>query len=484
MQQLATKIVALSTYGLRFMGGRGRWATVALAAVLIVSFATVQRSGAVLPAAVDNEPLPSLAPMLERATPAVVNIATRGHVQLRLNPLFNDPFFRRFLDIPDRIERETQSLGSGVIIDANRGLVVTNNHVVANADQIAVKLRDGRVLEAELVGNDPDTDVAVIRIPSKGLTALPLANSDQLRVGDFVVAIGNPFGLGQTVTSGIVSALARSGLGIGEYEDYIQTDASINPGNSGGALVNLRGELVGINTAIFSPSQTGGNIGIGFAIPANNVRQVVDQLVQFGQVKRGFLGVELQDLNPELAQAFGISQTEGAVVASVAPQSPADKAGLRQGDVVVAVNGRTVRNASDVRNQIGLTRAGQKVTLDIVRDGDRRQVTAAVSDRADVTATAGGGAAGVRNPVLSGATFSDIPEGVPHFEGENGVFVVDVERGSRAWRNGLRPGDLITSLDRHPVQNLEQFLAAVNRGDRQLLAGVRRGDGAAFMVLK
>jgi serine protease Do/serine protease DegQ len=411
----------------------------------------------------------------------VVNIATEGHVQMRLNPLFNDPFFRRFFDIPDQpLERKTQALGSGVIIDAARGLVVTNNHVIANADQIRVKLLDGRVLEAELVGTDPDTDVAVIKIPPKNLTALPIADSNQLRVGDFVVAIGNPFGLGQTVTSGIVSALARSGLGIGEYEDYIQTDASINPGNSGGALVNLRGELVGINTAIFS--QSGGNIGIGFAIPANNVRQVVEQLVKFGQVKRGFLGVELQDLNPELSQAFGITETEGAVVASVSPGSPAAKAGLRQGDVVIAVNGRAMRNAFDVRNQIGLTRAGDKLTLDILRDGHRQQVITQVSERPETTSA--GGATGVHNPVLAGATFSDIPESASQYEGETGAFVVNVERGSRAWNNGLRPGDLITSVDRRPVENLEQFLQMVSGNNRQLLVGVRRGSGAGFMVLK
>jgi serine protease Do/serine protease DegQ len=436
----------------------------------------------VLPVAVDGQPMPSLAPMIERATPAVVNIATEGHVQMRLNPLFNDPFFRRFFNIPDQMpERKTQALGSGVIIDSGRGLVVTNNHVIANADQIRVKLRDGRVLEAEIVGSDPDTDVAVIKIPPKDLIALPMADSDALRVGDFVVAIGNPFGLGQTVTSGIVSALARSGLGIGEYEDYIQTDASINPGNSGGALVNLRGELVGINTAIFS--QSGGNIGIGFAIPTNNVRQVVDQLVQYGEVKRGFLGVELQDLNPELAQAFGITETEGAVIASVAQDSPAEKSGLRQGDVVVAVNGRAVRNAFDVRNQIGLTRAGEKVKMDVVREGSRKQITTEVTER-DAAQADAGGATGVRNPVLAGATFSDIPEGIPEYQGESGVFVADVEPGSRAWRSGLRPGDLITSVQRQRVANLDQFLQLAQSDTGQLLLGVRRGNGAAFMVLK
>jgi Do/DeqQ family serine protease len=451
---------------------------------------TSRDSDAEMPAVVEGQVMPSLAPMIERATPAVVNIATEGHVQMRLNPLFNDPFFRRFFNIPDQMpERKTQALGSGVIIDAQRGLVVTNNHVIANADQIRVKLRDGRVLEAELVGTDPDTDVAVIRIPPKNLSALPLADSNALRVGDFAVAIGNPFGLGQTVTSGIISALARSGLGIGEYEDYIQTDASINPGNSGGALVNLRGELIGINTAIYS--QSGGNVGIGFAIPANNVRQVVDQLVKYGEVKRGFLGVELQDLNPELAQAFGITESAGAVVASVADGSPADKAGLRQGDVIVGVNGRPVNNGFDVRNQIGLTRAGERMTMDVIREGNRRQLSVVVAERSDAVAQNGdaaqpgaGGQPSAHNPVLAGATFSDIPEGIREYRGEQGAFVADVERGSRAWRSGLRPGDLITSVDRQAVSDVADFLQRVDGKSGQLLVGVRRGNGAAFMVLK
>ncbi|MCG8324629.1 MAG: trypsin-like peptidase domain-containing protein, partial [Thiotrichales bacterium] len=257
---------------------------------------------AALPVEVDQQKLPSLAPMLEQVTPAVVNIATEGKVQLQQNPLFLDPFFRRFFDLPNMpAERKTQSLGSGVIVDSGRGLILTNNHVIANAHQITVTLRDGRQLDAELVGTDPETDVAVIKVPGNKLTDIKVADSDALRVGDFVVAIGNPFGLGQTVTSGIISALSRSGLGIEGYEDFIQTDASINPGNSGGALVNLRGELVGINTAIFS--QSGGNIGIGFAIPANLALNIMEQLVETGEVERGFLGVHAQDLSPELAEA-------------------------------------------------------------------------------------------------------------------------------------------------------------------------------------
>ncbi|MBD3670046.1 MAG: trypsin-like peptidase domain-containing protein, partial [Gammaproteobacteria bacterium] len=274
---------------------------VSLSLVLLLGLLGMQPALAALPLTdSQGQELPTLAPMLEQATPSVVNINTRSKVRVQNNPLLDDPFFRHFFNVPEQPrERSAQSLGSGVIIDADKGYIVTNNHVIDKADEIQVTLRDGRTYDAELVGTDPETDVAVIRIEADNLNAVPMADSDTLRVGDFVVAIGNPFGLGQTVTSGIVSALGRSGLGIEGYEDFIQTDASINPGNSGGALVNLKGELIGINTAIFS--QSGGNIGIGFAIPVNMARDVVDQLVRHGEVRRGILGVQAQDLTPQLA---------------------------------------------------------------------------------------------------------------------------------------------------------------------------------------
>jgi serine protease Do/serine protease DegQ len=451
-------------------------AVITLAAALAMEPAGTHVAVAALPPAVGTEPMPSLAPMIEQVTPAVVNIATEGHVQVQQNPLFNDPFFRRFFNVPNQpLQRRTQALGSGVIIDAQRGLVVTNNHVIANADEIRVKLRDGRILEATMVGTDPETDVAVIKIPSKDLMALPIADSDKLRVGDFVVAIGNPFGLGQTVTSGIISALARSGLGIGEYEDYIQTDASINPGNSGGALVNLRGELVGINTAIFS--QSGGNIGIGFAIPANIVRQVVEQLVQYGQVKRGALGAQMQDLNADLAQAFGISDAKGAVVVAVEQGSPADKAGLQPGDVVVAVNGKHVNSSTDARNQFGLLPAGEKITLDVLRNGKPQQISAELTER-------NAQANGIRDERLAGATVGDIDNDSPLYGKIEGVLIVDVERNSRAWHNGLRAGDVITSVNRQPVASVKELLNGVGATKKQLVVGVRRGNNAAFIVLK
>ena len=313
--------------------------------------------------------VPSLAPMLARITPGVVNIAVRGRVREQ-NPLLQDPFFRRFFSLPQNQqteERETQATGSGVIVDAARGYVLTNGHVVENATRIEVTTKDNRRLTARLVGRDADTDVAVLQIPAEHLTAVPMGDSDRLQVGDFVLAIGNPFGLGQTVTSGIVSALGRSGLGIEGYEDFIQTDASINPGNSGGPLVDLHGECVGINTAILAPG--GGNIGIGFAVPINMARRVMEELVRYGEVKRGRIGVAIQDLTPDLAQAMKTGHTEGAVIARVDPASPAERAGLRRGDLVIAVNGIPVHSGTQLRNTIGLTSIGSNVALTIDRSG-------------------------------------------------------------------------------------------------------------------
>jgi len=433
---------------------------------------------AVLPQSVDGAPMPSLAPMLERVTPGVVNIATEGVQRVRRNPLLEDPFFRRFFNIPDLpAERRTESLGSGVIIDAARGLVVTNNHVIANAERIRVRLRDERVLQAELVGADPETDVAVIRIPAERLTALPLAAPDSLRVGDFVVAIGNPFGLGQTVTSGIVSALGRTGLGILGYEDLIQTDASINPGNSGGALVNLKGELVGINTAIFTPGG-GGNIGIGFAIPANMALQVAEQLLQFGEVRRGFLGAQLQDLDPSLAEAFGLPPGQsGAVLNAIVPGSAADEAGLRAGDVVVSLNGRQIGSAGELRTQIGLLRVGEPVQLEVLREGKRLSVNARVTPR-EVTEVSGDD---FPNPRLAGATLRNF-QGPG--ENQRGVVVTQVAPGSRAWQNGLRPGDIIVEANRRALTNVAGLAEVMASPGAQVMLRVRRQGVEAFMVLR
>ncbi|HEX3954575.1 MAG TPA: Do family serine endopeptidase [Stellaceae bacterium] len=322
--------------------------------------------------------VPSLAPMLARITPGVVNIAVKGRVREQ-NPLLQDPFFRRFFNLPQNQqpeERETQATGSGVIVDAAQGYVLTNGHVVENATRIEVTTKDNRRFTAKLVGIDTDTDVAVLQIPAQNLTAVPMANSDQLQVGDFVLAIGNPFGLGQTVTSGIVSALGRSGLGIEGYEDFIQTDASINPGNSGGPLVNLQGQCVGINTAILAPG--GGNIGIGFAVPINMARSVMEQIIRYGVVTRGRIGVAIQDLTPDLAQAMNTRHTTGAVIARVDPASPAERAGLHTGDLVVAVNGVAVHSGTQLRNMIGLSGIGQDVSLTVDRRGSEYGVSVRV----------------------------------------------------------------------------------------------------------
>ena len=439
---------------------------------------TAHMTQAALPLAVDGGELPSLAPMLDQVTPAVVNIATEGRVQLRQNPLFADPFFRQFFNLPDQaIERKTQSLGSGVIVDAKQGLVLTNNHVIANAVQITVTLRDGRQLSAEIIGTDPDTDVALIKIPPENLTEVKAANSDKLRVGDFVVAIGNPFGLGQTVTSGIVSALSRSGLGIEDYEDFIQTDASINPGNSGGALVNLRGELVGINTAIIS--QSGGNIGIGLAIPINLAMQITNQLLNKGKVDRGYIGIKTQDLSPDLAEAFGLGSQSGAVVVSVLPDSPANRAGIKPGDIIIAVNNKNVRNAQDVLNQIGLVPVGDKINFNIIRDGKKLALVA------EVGSSQGVGAMGqVVNKRLEGVTVNDIKENHAYYGRIKGVLVLNVPSGSIAWNSGLRSGDIITSLNHEPIMNLAQFLQMVNKNNESLLLRIVRGNTAAFLVIK
>ncbi len=424
--------------------------------------------------------MPTLAPMLEQSKPAVVNIATLSHVQVRDNPLLNDPFFRKFFNIPQQQprQRSKQSLGSGVIFDAKKGLVLTNNHVIHRADEITVSLTDGRSFQAELVGSDPATDVALIKIPAEHLSALPLADSDKLRVGDFVVAIGNPFGLGQTVTSGIVSALGRSGLGIEGYENFIQTDASINPGNSGGALVNLRGELVGINTAIFSPGQKAGNIGIGFAIPSNMVKQITDQLLEYGEVRRAHLGVQMQDINAELAKAFDIKSEGGAVVTRIVKGSAADEAGLQVGDVVTAIDGHRLLNADSLRNTIGLLMIGQTIELTIIREGKAETLIAKVKEMQKHVSQ------GDVHPKLAGATFGDIEESSRYFGKINGVMVYSVKRGSAADHAGLHADDIITSVNKQTIQNLEDFKPLVFNNGKQLLLNLTRNGRAMFLILR
>ncbi len=426
-----------------------------------------------LPASVDGQALPSLAPMLEHTTPSVVNISTTGKVTVR-DPFFDDPFFRRFFDVPElKRERRTTGLGSGVIIDAGNGFIVTNSHVIDKAHDIVVTLEDGQRFNAEVIGKDPGADIAVIQIEAKNLSQIPLSNSDELRQGDFVVAIGNPFGLGQTVTSGIVSALGRSGLGIESYEDFIQTDASINPGNSGGALVNLKGELVGINTAIYGRS---GNIGIGFAIPVNMVKHLVDQLIEHGEVKRGRLGFTAQDLTPELAEAFGITRTKGVVVARIEEDSPADKAGIEVGDVIIAVNGREVENSAQVRNIIGLLRIGSHVDLDVLRNGKSRFLTATIEDRV-IKSVRGD----TLSQKLSGAELREVSEDTTR----GTTYGIEVSSVSgKAEAAGLQKGDIIISVNKQRVKTIQEMKAAIKKSPRALLLNIQREARGLFLLIQ
>jgi serine protease Do/serine protease DegQ len=441
-----------------------------LAITLSLSTITAQ---ATLPTELEGTPMPSLAPMLEQSMPAVVNISTSMNVQVQQNPLMNDPVFRRFFNVPNQPQQQQKnSLGSGVIIDKDQGYVLTNNHVIDKADKITVTLRDGRQLNAKLLGTDPEADVAVIQIAADNLTALKVANSNQLRVGDFVVAIGNPFGLGQTVTSGIISALGRSGLGIEGYEDFIQTDASINPGNSGGALVNLRGEFVGMNTAILAPN--GGNVGIGFAIPSNMAIQLMESLVQHGEVRRGLLGVSTQDLTPELIKAFNLKGQYGAVVSRIDSGSPAEKAGIEPGDIILAVNGQEIRNGtSQIRTQIGLLQIGDSVNLDIMRGDERKTVTATIGKpkRPQISGDK-------LHPTLNGAILGGTTK-----EQVEGVLIEKVEPNSKLWKTGLRAGDIIVNANRYRVKNLDALKQVVNP-QAPLLINLQRGGEAFFVVLQ
>jgi serine protease Do/serine protease DegQ len=400
-------------------------ATARAAAAALAALLFTQAAGAALPPGLLKADEPTLAPMLEDVLPAVVNVVVTGKAQTLPNhPLFQDPFFRRFFDMPEQ-PRRPQAAGSGVIVDAGQGLVLTNHHVIDQAEEITVRLKDDREFQAELVGADSESDIAVLKIDADNLKDIPIADSDKLRVGDFVVAIGNPFGLRQTVTSGIVSGLGRHGLGK-RYEDFIQTDASINPGNSGGALVNLDGRLVGINTAILS--QSGGNIGIGFAIPTNLATTVMRQIVEHGEVRRGRLGVVGQDLTNDLAGAFDLDADGGVVIAQVMPDSPAAKAGLRERDVIVAINGSEIRDFSELANAIGLRQPGEKVEVTFIRDGKRRTITATLAemDEEEVSVAPDDLFDG-----LSGARFADVPESHPLAGEVDGVAVVQVAPGSR-----------------------------------------------------
>ncbi|MCT8590394.1 Do family serine endopeptidase [Glaesserella parasuis] len=431
---------------------------------------------ATLPTAVNGQALPSLAPMLEKVRPAVVSIAIEGKTQASASRRAVPEEFEFFFG-PDMFRdggspRQFKGEGSGVIIDAKKGYVVTNNHVIDNADKITVKLEDGREFKAKLVGADPMSDVALIQLENpKNLTEIKIADSDKLRVGDFTVAIGNPFGLGQTVTSGIVSALGRSTGDIDEgYESYIQTDAAVNRGNSGGPLINLNGELIGINTAIISPS--GGNAGIAFAIPSNMANNLVQQIIEFGEVKRGLLGIKGGELNADLAKAFDVNAQQGAFVSEVIPESAAAKAGLKAGDVITGLNGQKIRSFAELRAKVATTGAGKEIELTYLRDGKEKNVKVTLqSDEQTKTS------AKSLLPSLNGAEFSNYNE-----KGIKGVEITKVEKNSLAEARGFRKGDVIVGVNRRTIENLGELRKVLDSNPSAIALNILR-DGSNFYVI-
>ncbi|MCH7821347.1 MAG: DegQ family serine endoprotease [Proteobacteria bacterium] len=426
---------------------------------------------AAFPGQIDGDAMPSLAPLVERVSPAVVNIRVSQTVKSR-SPLGDDAF-RRFFGLPDAPggSREVASAGSGVIVDSARGYILTNHHVVENADTIQISLIDGKILDAEIIGSDPATDIALIKVEAENLVEMPIGDSEVMRVGDFVLAIGNPFGLGHTVTSGIVSALGRTGINRNGYEDFIQTDASINPGNSGGALVNMRGELVGINSAIISRS--GGNVGIGFAVPTAIASSIMLQILDFGEVRRGLLGVRIQTIDAAIARVLEASVDSGALIALVDPGSAAEDAGLRVDDIIIEVNDKKISSASELRNTIGLMGSGEQINIKYIRDGHTESTIARLG-RQTVTRSVGSDI----HPGLEGAQFASSSS-----TNTAGVEVTEVEPGSPAAQRGLRAGDVITAVNRRPVRNLQQ-LTEIALSNPILFLLVQRGDRALMLQIR
>ncbi|CZF83499.1 Periplasmic pH-dependent serine endoprotease DegQ precursor [Grimontia celer] len=448
--------------------------TLSAIALAVSTTMTALPTTAALPAAVAGESLPSLAPMLEAVSPAVVSIAVEGsHTSKQRIPESFRFFFGPDFPSEQVRERPFRGLGSGVIIDADKGYVITNHHVIDGANKIRVQLHDGREYDAELIGSDGMSDVALLKLEeSEDLTEIKLADSDALRVGDFAIAIGNPFGLGQTVTSGIISALGRSGLNVENFENFIQTDAAINSGNSGGALVNLNGELVGINTAILGPN--GGNVGIGFAIPVNMAKNLVDQILEFGEVKRGVLGVQGGELTSELAEAFGYETNHGAFVSQIVPDSAAENAGIEAGDIIVSVNGKEIRSFGELRAKIATLGAGKEVKLGIIRDGKEKTVTAKLKEASLAKANAE-----TLHEALKGAELENYKEGKV-----SGVRVSSVEKDSIAARYGLKQDDVIVGLNRNKVKNLGDLRKQLESKPSVLALNILRGDSTMYLVIR
>ncbi|MFA0566763.1 MAG: Do family serine endopeptidase [Vibrio gallaecicus] len=435
------------------------------------SIITPIQATAALPLSVNGEQLPSLAPMLEQVTPAVVSIAVEGkQVQRQRIP----EQFQFFFGPEQTQERPFRGLGSGVIVDAEKGHIVTNYHVINSADEIKVKLHDGREYDAELIGGDEMSDVALLKLEeAKNLTQIKLADSDQLRVGDFTVAIGNPFGLGQTVTSGIVSALGRSGLNLENFENFIQTDAAINSGNSGGALVNLNGELIGINTAILGPN--GGNVGIGFAIPSNMMKNLTEQILDFGEVKRGMLGVQGGEITSELAEALGYESSKGAFVSQVVPDSAADKAGLKAGDIIVSINGKRIDTFSELRAKVATLGAGKKIKLGAVRDGDQKSFDVTLGESTNSKTKAEKLHDGLAGAELTNTTDKDAVVGVK---------VSSVAKGSPAEAYQLLENDIIIGLNRQRVENLAELRTMLEKKPAVLALNIQRGERTIYLVVR
>ena len=416
------------------------------------------------------------------AMPAVVNISSAKTVGRGPGPFSADPFFR-FFGGPEPLPRRERSLGSGVLVSAD-GLVITNSHVVEGAQDIRVTLSDRRELTAKLIGADPKTDLAVLKLPGRGFPVLAMGDSSRVDVAEVVLAIGNPFGLSQTVTMGIVSATGRANLGIADYEDFIQTDAAINPGNSGGALVSARGELIGINTAIFS--QSGGYMGIGFAVPTNLARQVMDQFVTRGAVTRGYLGVTLQELTPAMARGLGIPEARGVLVADVVPDSPAARAGLQRGDVITAVDGKPVTDAGHLRNLIAGLAPDTKVKLTALRKGREEVVDVAIGELPEQRrAAAPAREKAERLGLFASDLTSELARQLGLPPATQGVVVTEVEPGSLAAEAGLRPGDVIVELNRQPVRSVRELARVVQeRGAKDLVMVVNRRGGTAYVVIE
>ncbi len=426
---------------------------------------------------------PSLAPMLERVLPAVVSISVEGKEATSRRNTFDDQIpeeFRRFFGDDffggrQSAPRQFKGMGSGVIINAEKGYVITNNHVIDGADKITVQLNDGREFKGKIIGQDEQSDVALVQIENpKNLTAIKIADSDKLRVGDFTVAIGNPFGLGQTVTSGIVSALARStGSDSGKYENYIQTDAAVNRGNSGGPLINLNGELIGINTAIISPS--GGNAGIAFAIPSNMANNLIQQIIEFGEVRRGLLGIKGGELNGDLAKAFNVDAQQGAFVSEVMPNSAADKAKLKAGDVIIALNGQKISSFAELRAKIATSGAGKTLELTVLRDGKTQNMKVTLQSDDGKTTLSSSTTVDQLLPALEGAELTN---------DDNGVKVNKVEKNSPAAQRGLKAGDIIIGINRHKVENLKDLRKILEDKPSAIAINILRGDTNFYLLVQ